>query len=220
MTLDEFLERFVEGYLFGDLRSMAPIKPPDGQYGGVGYPMVMTALAGVELLGVLTSDEEFSPHSGRKRFREFWQSFLYPSQPARQEMAPLVYQLVRHGLAHTYMTKPVIEVTKAYHGEHLCRTQRGSIILDALTLADELSEAYTQRLKPKIKGRFKDKMVTRFGEVRKRYHDDHVAEQTTFARVPLRAVQPPHRGSVWAPNSPGLPATYSTNFSSKPTDKI
>jgi hypothetical protein len=74
MTLDEFLERFVEGYLFEDLCSMAAIKLSDGQrYGAVGYPMVMTTLAGVELLGILTATKRFHPNEGDDRFREFWQ---------------------------------------------------------------------------------------------------------------------------------------------------
>jgi hypothetical protein len=56
MTLDDFLSRFVEGYLFEDLRSMAAIRLPEGVlYGAAGYPMVMTALSGVELLGMLTA---------------------------------------------------------------------------------------------------------------------------------------------------------------------
>ncbi len=49
MTLDDYLEQFIEGYLFEDLRSMASITgSPDKPYGAVGYPMVMTALSGVE----------------------------------------------------------------------------------------------------------------------------------------------------------------------------
>ena len=73
MTLDEYLERFIEGYLFEDLRSMASIElPPGKEYGAVGYPMVMTALSGIEVLGVLTSRASFSPDNGAARFGEFW----------------------------------------------------------------------------------------------------------------------------------------------------
>ena len=46
MTLDEYPERFIEGYLFEDLRSMALIKlRPGKDFGAVGYPMVMTAVS-------------------------------------------------------------------------------------------------------------------------------------------------------------------------------
>ena len=73
MTLDEYLERFIEGYLFEDLRSMASIKlAPGKKAGAVGYPMAMTALSGIEVLGVLTSRASFHPKQGRLRFGEFW----------------------------------------------------------------------------------------------------------------------------------------------------
>ena len=37
MNLNQYLERFIEGYLFEDLRSMAPITlAPNKRYGAVG----------------------------------------------------------------------------------------------------------------------------------------------------------------------------------------
>ena len=66
MTLDEYLEQFIEGYLFEDLRAMAPIRLAAGKrYGAVGYPMVMGALSDIEVLGVLTSRARFNVHSPR-----------------------------------------------------------------------------------------------------------------------------------------------------------
>ncbi len=45
MTIDDFLQQFVEGYLFGDLESMSRITVLSGQtYGAAGYPMVATCL--------------------------------------------------------------------------------------------------------------------------------------------------------------------------------
>jgi hypothetical protein len=77
--------------------------PPGGRYGGVGYPMVLTALAGVELLGILTAEATFNRRQGANLFEEFWQRRLYPNSRDRQVMATLVYQMARHGLAHTFM---------------------------------------------------------------------------------------------------------------------
>ncbi|HEY3234523.1 MAG TPA: hypothetical protein VGJ84_07390 [Polyangiaceae bacterium] len=48
MKIREFLTRYVEGYLFKDLDSMAQCQLPSGsKEGAVGYPMVMTAFAGI-----------------------------------------------------------------------------------------------------------------------------------------------------------------------------
>jgi hypothetical protein len=137
MRLLDFLERDVDGYLFEDLNSMAAVRlPSDKCYGGVGYPMVMTALAGVELLGALTSGDEFKTWKhGDRRFCKFWRDYLYPNEPARQEVDQLVYSLVRNGLAHTYMTKGTIIVSKSCRGDHLCRDNSGQrLFVDAIAL--------------------------------------------------------------------------------------
>jgi len=50
--LAPFLEKFVEGYLLSDLKTMAEIPAKDGP-GNLGYPMVLAVFAGCELLGAL-----------------------------------------------------------------------------------------------------------------------------------------------------------------------
>jgi hypothetical protein len=56
LPLAEFLETIVEGYIFGDLESMAAEEFNVKEVGALGYPMVMAVLAGSELLGNLDSD--------------------------------------------------------------------------------------------------------------------------------------------------------------------
>src|SRR5262245_56458097 len=124
MNISDFLERFVEGYLFRDLHSMASITLPKGEkYGAVGYPMVSTTLAGIELLGTLTSEVGFTTGGGEGRFIRFWENYLYVSEPDRRPLAEPIYVLVRHGLAHMYMTKPTIVVTKHRDPRHLHRVE-------------------------------------------------------------------------------------------------
>ena len=44
MNLDEYLQHFIEGYLFEDLKSMAAIRLPAGKrYGAVGYRVSASA---------------------------------------------------------------------------------------------------------------------------------------------------------------------------------
>jgi hypothetical protein len=178
MTLDQYLERYVEGYLFGDLHSMAAVKVR-GPYGGVGYPMVMATLSGIELLGVLTSDVGFDKkkRDGDKRFRDYWQQYLYRNHPARQRIANAIYELVRHGLAHTYTAKPTFVVTKHGDGRHMSwsPTDDGeSFWIDARIFADELIESYEQRVKPRLTAdaAFKRQMELRYGELRDVYAED------------------------------------------------
>ena len=195
---------------------MAAIKLPDGQkYGGVGYPMVMTTLAGVELLGILTATKPFHPKEGDERFREFWHGSMYPGQPARAAIADLVYQFVRNGLAHAFVTKPMIVVTKGHHGAHLCRMQDDSICVDALDLADELRAAYDGRVKPRMQqAEFREQVETRFQEFRDSFRGIHRARQDWFAKVLQRYAVT--AGDALAPNSPSVNAAYSTNVSGAP----
>jgi hypothetical protein len=187
MTLDEYLAQFIEGYLLEDLRSMGSISPPaNTAYGAVGYPMVMTAMAGIEVLGVLTSKSKFSAENGSDRFGDFWRHYVYVEQPALQRLHSLVYQMVRHGLAHAFLAKPMIRVTKHRDPNHLRRVKDGEVlILDALTLADDFATAYGQRLRPRIVGEVRATMETRFNELREAYWRDHIQLKSEFDKAPL-----------------------------------
>ena len=216
MNLDQYLEQFIEGYLFEDLRSMAPIKlPPGKRYGAVGYPMVMTVLSGIEVLGALTSKAQFSPGNGAARFGEFWRGYMYADSEGFQRLDSLVYNLIRHPLAHCFMTKPMIQVTKHHDPGHLCRTQDDVVIVDALTFADDLIAVYERRLKPQLTGAFKANMEARFREFREAYWQDHEAKKGERDKVPARPLTPIGVGVDFRINSPALPTSvYSTNVTS------
>src|SRR5262245_27868124 len=84
MKVQEFLERFIDGYLLGDLRTMAQVPPPPaGEYGACGFSMVLITLAGAELLGALVSPTPFNPYHGSRYFERFWKEFMYPDDGAR-----------------------------------------------------------------------------------------------------------------------------------------
>lgn len=143
MTIDDFLERFVEGYLLGDLRSMERVRLQPGEsYGACGYSMVMVAAAGTELLGGLVYPHTFNPSSGRQHFTHYWKQFLYPYAP-RVDAAGLMYVLVRNGLAHTFVTKPdVLISTHEEAAKHLAVTEAGTLRIDAHVLASDFRESY------------------------------------------------------------------------------
>jgi len=215
MTLDQYVARFIDGYLFGDLHTMAAIRVQDDkqEFGAVGYPMVLTVLAGIELLGTLTSAAPFNRRQGEDRFCEFWRDHLYPAHPDRQALAVLIYQMVRNGLAHTYMTKPKFVVTRGHRGDHFTQTPDGQIVIDALALHDELVSAYKQRVKPLLAGAGRSVIETRFKEMRAWHAAEYVRFSSVFATVPMGRV-PAKRGSLIAPDSPALPPAHSTQYTS------
>ena len=64
------LSELVEGYLLGDLESMATEIQPKVT-GAVGYPMVMAVLSGSELLATLSSDV-----SQTSRIEAYWGTYM------------------------------------------------------------------------------------------------------------------------------------------------
>ena len=183
----------------------------------------MTALAGIEVLGALTSRTKCSGENGADRFGEFWRDYVYVERRAFQRLDSLVYQMVRHGLAHAFLTKPMIRVTKHRDPNHLHRVKGGAVlILDALTLADDFATAYRQRLRPQITGDLKSRMETRFQEFLETYWQDHVDWKGEFEKAPVgtepldvnlftRKNSAAYSTSVLRANSPTIPHPQNLN---------
>jgi hypothetical protein len=94
----------------------------------------------------------FDPRSGSEHFRHFWQKSLYPTDAVRSDLAPTIYKLVRHGLAHAFVTKPLILVTKNKGTKnHLCRDAAGVLTIDCLALADDFRTAYERFVIPQVR---------------------------------------------------------------------
>jgi len=181
--------------------------------------MVTATLAGIELLGVLTSKTEFNGWKGDKRFRDYWQQYLYPFRPDRQPIANAIYDLVRNGIAHTYTTKPSFVVTKGHEGRHMCwsPTDDGKAFwIDALTFAEELIESYDQRVKPQLTdAAFKDQMENRFENLRCLYRENYEEMKSQLKQAPTAPRLPAASASTSSPvpNSPsGVGTVYSTNL--------
>ena len=146
MTLNasQFLDHNVEEFLIKDLEAMI-------QGSRVCYPIVMTACAGIELLGSLFSDE-FNSLAGSGYFRRYWTQYLYPTRDHTREMGDALYTLVRNGLSHMFLPAEQIGVTGARPHAHLTRDSHGRVIIDAHQLAKDFIRSYRFDFKPLIAG--------------------------------------------------------------------
>ena len=158
MELHDFLDQYVEGYLFHDLASMERIRLPDEQhYGAVSWPIVLSVLSGMELLGALLFDHEFDADSGDTHFKHYWVQFLGAVFPEYKKMPggpDLMRALVRHGLAHSFLTAPGINVTKGDASRHLYLHPDPLHVLsiDCLKLAEDFRESYAKKVHPIVRG--------------------------------------------------------------------
>ncbi len=116
MSIDSFLSQFIDGYLLSDLETMSHDNVAAGkEYGAVGYPMMTTILAGMELLGglLLPSEKKFDPdHGGHDKFLHFWDYYFCTQFPAYKGLGGLFYSLIRNGVAHTFIAKHGIVIHK------------------------------------------------------------------------------------------------------------
>jgi hypothetical protein len=144
-NLEAFLLHHVEDYLFGDLQRITTIPVP-----GVGYPVVMAAFAGVELLGALMSSKPFNPMAGRESFLEYWSNNLYPYVPSTLDLGDALYTFVRNGIAHAFIPDGQIGITAKSPSVHLRFDASGLFVINAEQLAKDLVASYASSIKPHI----------------------------------------------------------------------
>ena len=141
-TLEAFLHHNIEGYLFHDLREMQRVP--------VGYPMLMTTFAGIELLGALLSASGFNTRSGPIYFSSYWETHLYPRLKDTKAIGNEIYQLVRHGIAHNFLLKGPMAVVRSEPTVHLTLDSDGNRLVDAVQLATDFMDSFTARVKPLV----------------------------------------------------------------------
>jgi hypothetical protein len=176
--LETFFQHNVEGYLFGDLREMQRVP--------IGYPLLMTTFAGIELLGALLSTSRFNTYDGSVYFTLYWKTHLYPGLNDTEAIGNVLYQLVRHGIAHGFVLKGPMAVFCSEPGVHLTRDSSGLIRVDAVQLATDLMDSFTAQVKPLVTstaGVDGTSMVARLREM----ETDYLAQA---AKLPVASVFP------------------------------
>lgn len=225
IDLEDFLEQYVAGYGLEDLKSMSAV--PARQIGhtltgGVGYPMLQTAFAYVELLGYLSCPSALDPKSpadSRQAFKYCWEEYIYPTKP-RRDVAEQVYVSIRNGLAHVAMPKGGVIVTKNAPHLHLTwNPAEQKLTVDASEFAVDLCAAYDQRFKPKL-ATLRSQMQQQLDRLINEYQSKFLAGVPTFSALPLSNSQGMQIGgpqlqqqlhissglSVGQPNPPSIPA--------------
>lgn len=170
MNIDKFLEQNIEGYLFHDVEKMLKIELGEKEKcGACGYPIMITILAGMELLGFLLGKDGFNDHNGKKYFNNYWNEYLckYSSKYNVEGLCDLIYNLIRHGLAHGFMTKPNILIYKNPEQTiKLIDKERGLISIDVIEFFSDFKNSYYDFV---LKNNEKDEMQKRLNNMIESY---------------------------------------------------
>ncbi|MEA3245621.1 MAG: hypothetical protein U9Q74_05640 [Gemmatimonadota bacterium] len=134
----EDLERILHQYLVEDLVDLKKSR--------VGYPILMTVFAGVELLGALLTEGQHG--TDRDDFVHYWTKYLYPpsKRPKTDEEAEIIYNGVRHGVMHHFFPKGQVGITGTDPGAHMTCRDDGVLILDTKVLVDDFVGAYEKHV--------------------------------------------------------------------------
>jgi hypothetical protein len=89
IPVSSVLTNLVEGYLLGDLESMAT-EVQRKEMGACGYPMVMAVLSGSELLGAMTTDA-----AQDDRIEAYWKTYMAKIDPLYGYLGKIASQLAR-----------------------------------------------------------------------------------------------------------------------------
>ncbi len=138
------LANLIEGYLFGDLESMAT-EVQLKEIGACGYPMVMAVLSGSELLGAMTSDA-----AQDDRIETYWKTYMAKVDPRYGYLGKIASQLARNGIAHTYLTHLGVLVVRGKPRRHLTLSEGEEVIFDCLELYAQFRESYEAHARPYI----------------------------------------------------------------------
>ncbi|HEY3945730.1 MAG TPA: hypothetical protein VGL78_10920 [Solirubrobacteraceae bacterium] len=140
IPLDRLLQHGIEGYLFGDLESMATEIQPK-ELGAVGYPMVMAVLSGSELLGALTS-------KGGNRIETYWTTYMAQVDWHYEYLGKIAKKLARNGIAHRYLSHLGVLVQRG--GDRHFMRFGGELVFDCLQLDADFRRSYTDYARPYI----------------------------------------------------------------------
>ncbi len=125
---------------------------PGKTFGGVGYPMVATTLAGMELLGqlLMPNTDPFDQSKGNEYFLNYWNNYFSQKYPEYTGLGRLFRQLMRNGISHTFVAKPGIFVEKGTNRQMSVDTTRQEIYIDCNVFYMEFEDSYSLLVKPII----------------------------------------------------------------------
>lgn len=151
MNIDEFVGEFIDGYIASDLDTMSKSARAAGlPHGDVGYPMVLTTLAGIELLGglLLPMGTRFTTSNGRSHFLRFWDDYLAKDFPVYVGFGELFYNLLRSGIAHTFTAKQGVYVTKGSGTPLRYDVASLRVFVDSNMFAEDFLSTYRKNFVP------------------------------------------------------------------------
>lgn len=153
-NLDQFLERYVDSYLLSDLSNIKENVPAGAQPGNAAYLITGAICSGIEFLGTLTTAQETlpactacgKPEQFRNKFpfEHYCKHYLAKVNKRYAEFGPVVRELIRNGIMHSFATKGKIGITRVGDkANHLVRmSEEGFLVIYADVFFEDFKKSY------------------------------------------------------------------------------
>lgn len=179
----DYIKNYIDDYLFHDVDSIIE-HVPNKHPGAAAYPILLSVLSGIELLGALLmpSEKDYSYRQGNDYFIYYWDKYLANGQPVYKNYGEIARQLIRNGLAHLFTTKSKIGVVRSRNGTHLTIDKEGQLIIDATQFYNDFKNSYLNKAKPRLLDNAKGTELAhkRLCEISKKHNDECETEFADF----------------------------------------
>lgn len=171
-TLDKFLEKYIEGYLFSDLASVKSQILPKHP-GSAAYLMTGAICTGMEVLGYLL-DESTANNTESFSFGHYCKNYMAGVDERYTVFGEIGRELIRNGITHAFTTKPNIGITRQGNRNmsHLVRRVSDNlIIINPDYLFEDFENSYRIYAAPRLKvgGDLHDRATLNYEQLRDTY---------------------------------------------------
>ncbi|MGY4893195.1 MAG: hypothetical protein ACO1N2_00695 [Candidatus Saccharimonadota bacterium] len=162
-TMNSYLEQYIEGYLLEDLTQVHMQVKPNAHPGNAAYLMTSAICSGIDFLGSLVTERQITPaceHCNKPEqvrnkfpFEHYCKYYLAKVDKRYENLGPVLRELIRNGIAHSFATKGKIGITRVVGDEdlHLVRmTEEGFLVINADRFFTDFKESYFSYFKPAV----------------------------------------------------------------------
>ncbi|MGB4758703.1 MAG: hypothetical protein WBP26_01475 [Candidatus Saccharimonadales bacterium] len=159
--LDNYIHKYVEGYLFADMQSIKNDVSPDKHPGNGAYTLLLSALSAMEFIGLLMRSElpirqdEISGDrvDASKGLGTYIKEYLSKIDPNYRVLCEIAPRLIRNGIAHTYATKGNVAITRQGDRDQSHLKVYGTqeiLVINVDCLMEDFLKSYNQYVKPHL----------------------------------------------------------------------
>ncbi|HEU5187882.1 MAG TPA: hypothetical protein VFT87_05280 [Candidatus Saccharimonadales bacterium] len=161
-TLDEFLTKYIEDYMFGDLQTIKAEVSPDTHPGNAAYLMTSAICAGIEFMGSLLDIHpepqkcevcKMTKLPGFSPFYFYCRQYMTLVDERYKGFGMVGRELIRNGLMHSFATKGKVAITRQGNREtaHLVRySDAGLVVINPNFLYEDFMRSYNDFVKPEL----------------------------------------------------------------------